>query len=156
MTSFVTVDTKSCADHKYNVVALLQRQRNLTDLKLSQTEHCLSTVEKVGWSGCERQQSKWTGFLPALHVSLHLALINSYRLLATTQILRAVELAPGQRTKIYLFIRCSSPAACSFQQLVQALGTHTHTHSAVGTTHTGTGRNPHADTRARLNSAVVV
>lgn len=47
--------------------------------------------------------------IPALHVSLHLALINSYRLLATTQIiLRAVELAPGQRTKIYLFIRCSS------------------------------------------------
>lgn len=48
-----------------------------------------------------------------INVFLQLALINSYRLLATTQILRAVELAPGQRTKIYLFIRCTSPAACS-------------------------------------------
>lgn len=40
-----------------------------------------------------------------------LALVNTYRLLAATQILRAVELALGQRTKIYLFIRCSSPTA---------------------------------------------
>ena len=69
--------------------------------------------------------------IPALHVSLHLALINSYRLLATTQILRAVELAPGQRTKIYLFIRCSSPAACSpVLRAGQALVTHTHSQPA--------------------------
>ncbi|CAD0249194.1 unnamed protein product [Spodoptera exigua] len=87
--------------------------------------------------------------IPALHVSLHLALINSYRLLATTQIiLRAVELAPGQRTKIYLFIRCTRLVlAAAGAGAGSALSAHAPP-ACTSTTHAHTQVTLHSRTRA--------